>query len=111
MLTVNTYKGKPRIKTKKAIHKYLMALGIQGLLWRSNALILLLIVFVEEGEVLIQRFGSIENLKIIFGYYKIIEFIVRKWPGDGYLCEEFVIIIHHRLPIREFYTHGEGLFF
>ena len=57
---------------------YLMALGIQVFFTRRNLLTLLLIVPIEEGEVLIQRFGSVKSLEIIFGNYKIIEFIIGK---------------------------------
>jgi hypothetical protein len=72
---------------------------------------LLLIVSVEEGEVLIQRFGSIKKLKVIFGNYKAIEFIIGKWLGSSNLSEEFVEITERGFAVRKFNNNGDRFLF
>ena len=61
-------------------------------------LIFLLIVSIKEGEVLIQRFGTVKNLKIIFSDYKAIEFIAGKRLCICNLGEEFVKITKGCFP-------------
>ena len=66
--------------------------------FKSNGLLLVfrLVVFFEETEVLIQAFGSIKNVKIIFCNYKTIEFMVSQVCYTRQVFAERLEIFHSR---------------
>src|SRR6185436_14004341 len=74
MLTEKTYKGSPRMIQRTAIQKYLMNLGNQGRSVARRLWIFFLIVSVEEAEVFIEGFVTIEDIEVIFRDNKVIEF-------------------------------------